>query len=52
MRLWEWATRTQSLCVCNDHNEEMGPGGDISDLENPDTLKKKLEISDGPELGS
>lgn len=24
---------------CNDHNEEMGPGGGIFDLENPDNLK-------------
>lgn len=29
----------------------MGPGGDISGLENPDILKK-IESTDCPELGS
>lgn len=36
--------------VFNDHNEEMGPGSGISDLENPHTLKK-IEISECQELG-
>lgn len=30
--------------VFNDHNEEMHPGSGISDLENPDTLKKNRDL--------